>query len=264
MKDDLKKLEKELLDFKNEKTENIEKDNFKKVEKVEKVNDNFTILDMSKYDRPREKMQILGADSLSIEELIAIIIGTGSFNNNALELGHKIHNRLLEENNFLDITIEELMEIKGVGLAKATKIKAGLELGRRLNISQNIKKFSITHPKYVANIFFDELKNEMKEFFYVLLLDTKNKIISKEKISEGSLNASIVHPREVFKPAIKKSSNAIILVHNHPSGDVNPSVEDIHVTNRLLEVGKIVGIKVLDHIIIGDGQYLSLKENNYI
>src|SRR5699024_12091903 len=105
MNGNLKKLEKELLDFKNEKTENIEKDNFKKIEKVEKVNDNFTILDMSKYDRPREKMQILGADSLSIEELIAIIIGTGSFNNNALELGHKIHNRLLEENNFLDITI---------------------------------------------------------------------------------------------------------------------------------------------------------------
>lgn len=272
MKDDLRKIEEELLAFNNSSLKNTEIEILKKSIEIEdkdikgnkEIEDRRTILDMSKEDRPREKMQILGSDSLSIEELIAIIIGTGSLDDNALELGHKIHCRLLEENNFLDITIEELMEIKGVGLAKASKIKAGLELGRRLNISQKLKRFSITHPKYVADVFLDDLNYEMKEYFYILLLDTKNRIISKEKISEGSLNAAIVHPREVFKPAIKKSSNAIILVHNHPSGDISPSVEDINITHRLMEVGEIVGIKVLDHIIIGDGQYLSLKENKYI
>ncbi|WP_100065091.1 RadC family protein [Miniphocaeibacter massiliensis] len=218
------------------------------------------IKDLDLEDRPREKMILYGIDSLSDEELLAIIIGTGTKKHNAVELSKSILLKIKSQANHMDISTDELMEIKGVGLSKSCRILASLELGRRLNIRKNIQEYKINSPTSVANIFRYELEHKLEEYFYILLLDTKNKIISKEFISKGTLNESLVHPREVFKPAIKKSANSIILVHNHPSGDIEPSREDLLITERLLQAGDIIGIKVLDHLIIGDGQFLSFKE----
>lgn len=221
------------------------------------------IKDLKDEDKPREKLAIHGVGYLSDEELLAVILGTGSKKHNAIELARNILNIMKKENNHMDITLNELMEIEGVGISKASKIIAALEFSKRLNIRKSFNEYTINSPNSVANIFMEELRNKLKECFYILLLNTKNRIISKELISEGTLNSSLVHPREVFKQAIKKSANSIILVHNHPSGDITPSKDDIQITKRLVETGKIVGIQVLDHLIIGDGQFLSLKEKEY-
>ncbi len=231
-----------------------------KVENVESVK---TIKEFSVFDRPREKMRDFGPSVLSSEELLAILLGTGSKRQNAIELASKVLNEIKSQNNFNDITLEELMEIDGIGLSKACTIIASLELVKRLNIRQSTKEYKINNPKSLANIFMHQLSKELREHFYIILLDTKNNIISKEEISIGTLNSSLVHPREVFKPAIKKSAKSIILLHNHPSGDVNPSNEDIRLTLRLEEAGRIIGIEVLDHLIIGDGEFLSFKEKSY-
>ena len=231
------------------------------------INDNeykVRIKDIEKFDRPREKLSLYGVNNLSDEELLAIILGTGSKKLNAIELARQILNKIKSQNNHMDITLAELMTINGVGISKASTIVASLELGRRLNIRKNFKEYSINSPDSVANIFMEELGYKLRECFYILLLDTKNKIISKELISEGTLNSSLVHPREVFKPAIKKSANSIILIHNHPSGDVSPSKEDLQITDRLVETGNIIGISVLDHLIIGNGKFLSFKEKNIL
>lgn len=231
------------------------------------INDNeykVRIKDIEKFDRPREKLSLYGVNNLSDEELLAIILGTGSKKLNAIELARQILNKIKSQNNHMDITLAELMTINGVGISKASTIVASLELGRRLNIRKNFKEYSINSPDSVANIFMEELGYKLRECFYILLLDTKNKIISKELISEGTLNSSLVHPREVFKPAIKMSANSIILIHNHPSGDVSPSKEDLQITDRLVETGNIIGISVLDHLIIGNGKFLSFKEKNIL
>ncbi len=221
------------------------------------------IKDFRDNDKPMEKMALNGVDSLSDEELIAIIIGIGSKKHNAVELGSNILDLIKSQVNHMDISVNELMTLDGVGMSKASKIVAAFEISNRLNTRKSLDNCIIDGPSSVASIFMEELRNKLKECFYILLLNTKNKIISKEFISEGTLNSSLVHPREVFKPAIKKSANSIILIHNHPSDDLTPSRDDILITKRLDETGKIVGITVLDHIIIGDGQFLSLKEEKY-
>lgn len=219
------------------------------------------IKDLELEDRPREKLELFGSKYLSDEELLAIILGTGSKNQNAIELARNVLREIKKQANFMDISINELMKINGIGLSKASRIVASLELAYRLNLRKNMKVEIVDSPEVVANLFMYELRNKLKENFYVLLLNTKNGIISRELISEGTLNSSLVHPREVFKPAIKKSANSIILVHNHPSGNVLPSEDDILITNRLVSAGNILGINVLDHLIIGDGDFFSFKEN---
>lgn len=156
------------------------------------------------------------------------------------------------------------METKGVGECKAAQILAAIELGKRLNYKEALNKVKINEPSTIANLYMDEMRYLQKEHFRIVLLDTKNQIIVTEEISVGTLNASIVHPRDVFKAAIKRNSNAIILIHNHPSGDPTPSNEDMNITNRLIDAGNLIGIKVLDHIIIGDNRYVSFKEKNLI
>ena len=160
----------------------------------------------------------------------------------------------------MSATEQELMQIKGIGKAKAKQILAALELAKRLNAPAEAP-YIIRSPRDVAQLMIPEMRYLQVEQFVVLFLNTKNGVIAKETISIGSLSASIVHPREVFKAAIKRSSASIIAVHNHPSGNPTPSAEDIQITNRLVESGKIIGIDVLDHIIIGDGQFYSLKEH---
>lgn len=216
---------------------------------------------MSIYEKPREKIQHKGVNSLSHAELLAVVLQTGTRNETAVELGQRIINDL--PHGLVDlssITIEELMMNNGVGPAKGCQLLAAIELGKRVNSEKRQVIGKINSPTSVVDFFKDQLRHLNRERFLVVFLNTKHMITSYETISVGTLNASIVHPREVFNRAIKRSAASIVLVHNHPSGNPSPSREDKAITSRLREVGELVGIKVLDHIIIADDQYFSFKE----
>lgn len=220
---------------------------------------------MAESERPREKLVQNGASSLSNAELLAILIRTGTKDVSAIELAQRILSMDSEGVKYLaDCTVQELSKIKGIGTTKACQIVSAIEIGRRIAKSAPLQGNQITSPRDVANMFMEEMRYYKKEYFKILLMNTKNVIIATEVISIGNLNASLVHPREVFVRAIKKSAAAIILLHNHPSGNPQPSQEDISITKRLIEAGAIIGIEVLDHIIIGDGCYKSLKELSII
>lgn len=216
---------------------------------------------MPVYERPREKLMKYGPRSLSNAELIAIILSTGTKDKTAIDLARSIICYSNEGLGFLtNCTVEELSEIKGIGLAKSSQIIAAIELGKRISLATRVNNYRIKGPEDVSNLIMEDMRHLKQEHFNIILLNTKNEVMAVENISVGSLNASIVHPREVFLRAIKRSSSSIILAHNHPSGDSQPSKEDILITKRLIEAGKIIGIEVLDHIIIGDNNYCSLKE----
>jgi len=208
------------------------------------------IKDLPDSSKPRERFLKHGKEALSDAELMALILRTGTINENVVEMC----NRLIKEHgleNLFDCSLKELQEIKGIGETKAIQILAISELGKRYNQSKNsITK--ITKAKDVYNYFKDKLKNEKQENFYVLLLNTKNNIIKEELITKGILDSSILHPREVFRPAIKDSAAKIILVHNHPSGDPSPSKEDLNIARKLISLGEELDIKVLDNVIIGN------------
>jgi len=222
------------------------------------------IKEMPTLERPREKMINYGSNTLSNAELIAILIGSGNAKKNAIELSSEIINNFGGLIALTDITHEELTSIRGIGDAKACNILAALELNKRVSAYALKKRLKITSPNDVCNIFMDELRYDKKEKFIIVLLNTKSEIISKELISIGNLNSSIVHPREVYKYAIKKSAASVLFIHNHPSGNPDPSKNDKNITRRLTEVGEIIGINVVDHIIIGNNRYFSFKENNLI
>ncbi|OHB28986.1 MAG: hypothetical protein A2X79_08325 [Desulfuromonadaceae bacterium GWB2_53_15] len=218
-------------------------------------------------ERPREKMLKQGAASLSDAELLALIIRSGdpSTKQSAIDLGREIITNFgcnLRELGHADIA--QIMAIKGMGLAKAAGIKAAFTLAARFQARKLEHLDRFTSPQQVFDYFHHEFRDSRKEYFLILLLDGKNRIIRRVQVSEGSLNQSIVHPREVFNPAVKESAAAVILVHNHPTGDPAPSGEDIAITRRLREAGEIMGIKVLDHIIVGDGEYLSFVERGLL
>lgn len=223
----------------------------------------YTIKDLPKSERPREKLLAHGPDVLSNAELLAVIIRTGTGAETAIE----VSTRLLGMDNrgiryLLDASFNDLTKIKGIGECKAAQIIAAIELGKRIKRIGYYDKVRVTSPEIVAEVLMDEMSCLNKEHFRTVILDTKNQIICIENISIGTLNASIVHPRDVFKAAIKNNGNSVILVHNHPSGDTTPSSEDINITKRLVEGGNLMGIKVLDHLIVGNGTYLSMKEKN--
>ncbi|MBP8763050.1 RadC family protein [Acetoanaerobium noterae] len=222
------------------------------------------IKDIIKEERPRETLLKKGETYLSDSELLAILINNGTRDKSAITLAREIIETSDGIRNLSNITVEELSKIKGIGLAKACRIISALELGRRVSVASEMQKFKISSPQDIGNVYMEELRYKKKEIFRVVLLNTKNVIIGSKDISEGSLNASIVHPREVFLEAIKKSANKMILMHNHPSGDPTPSSEDINITKRLISAGQIVGIEILDHVIIGDGSFYSFKENGQI
>lgn len=227
------------------------------------VERNYTIKDLPISERPREKLYSYGVESLSNAELIAIIIRTGYKDDTALDVAQRILN--LDDKglpHLTNVSLEQLTEIKGIGECKAAQILAAIEIGKRITRWNSHDKIKVTSPSVIANLMMDEMRYLDKEHFNIALLDTKNQVLSVENISIGTLNASIVHPRDVFSMAIKKNANSIILLHNHPSGDPQPSSEDINITHRLVDVGNLVGIKVLDHIIIGDNRYISFKEKN--
>lgn len=225
---------------------------------------NIRIREMNDDERPVEKMIKKGVKYLNNSELLAILIRTGSRNDSAISLSTKILAKTDKGiRGLVDMTIEDLCMIEGIGPTKATIIKAALELGSRVS-GYIPKNYKIKNPWDIYSFYMEEMRYLKKEVFKVVLLNTKNEIISDINISIGSLNYSIVHPREVFTEAIKKSANSIILMHNHPSGNPNPSLEDINVTKRLRKSGEILGIEVLDHVIIGEGVYYSLKEEDDI
>ena len=223
------------------------------------------IKELPSEERPREKLIQYGADTLSNTELLAILIGSGTKEVSAIMLANRI--LALEEEGISYLTNclpEELSGIPGMGMAKSCQIIAAIELGKRIATKPKEKRINIKSPDEVASLFLEDMRYLKKEYFKVLLLNTKNEIIMVDNISIGSLNSSVVHPREVFSTAVRKSACSVIAVHNHPSGNPEPSQTDIDVTKRLVEAGELLGIKVLDHLIIGDGTYVSLKEKMLI
>ena len=218
------------------------------------------IAGVADVDMPREKLERLGPEALRDEELLAILLRTGYEGRNVLEISRGIIKRF-SVSKLVDMDLNKLTAIKGIGQAKAAGLVAGFELAKRgLNQGIGIEP-SITSPVDVLG-FLTDIKDRRKEYFVALFLNARNQVICREDVSVGSLNASLVHPREVFAPAVGSSAASVILAHNHPSGDVTPSREDIELTRRMVQAGEIMGIEVLDHLIVGSERFLSMKEAN--
>ncbi len=223
----------------------------------------ISIKDMPESMRPREKLIAGGENNLSETELLAIIIGNGTTKLSALELAQQILAQHSSLRFLKEASLEELMEHRGIGPAKAVNIKAAIEIGRRISLDIRDKK-SIKSPEDVKNMVMEDMRYLDREYFRVMYLDRKGGLLSMEDVSIGGLHSALVHPREVFKPAIKKSAASVILIHNHPSGDPNPSKEDLELTDNLIKAGKLIGIDVLDHIVIGESTYCSMRSNSLI
>ena len=220
----------------------------------------FTIHDLPISERPRERLQKLGVEALSAQEILALILGRGIAGESVVVTAQRLLSQFGNLKGLAGASVEELSQVKGIGVAKASQIKAAFELANRLEgYSDSGDKALVKTPDEVANLVRGRLKGKKKEYFLALLLDTRSQLIKVSEISVGSLDTSIVHPREVFKEAISASAASVIFVHNHPSGDPEASEDDIKLTRRLAEAGEIMGIDVLDHVIIGDRSYLSLK-----
>lgn len=225
----------------------------------------FTVHDLPLSERPRERLLKLGSEALSAQEILALILGRGVRGESVMVTSQKLLSRFRNLKGVAHASIEELREIDGIGLAKAAQIKAALELSRRLEADDADRPMPVLKsPENVAAAVRSQLRGKKKEHFLVLCLDTRNRLISCRPVSIGSLDTSIVHPREVFKEAVSSSAASVIFVHNHPSGDPEPSKEDIELTRRLVKAGEIVGIEVLDHIIVCDSAFLSLKARNLL
>jgi DNA repair protein RadC len=222
------------------------------------------IRELPSEDRPRERLINYGAQALSTAELIAIILRTGTQKHSALGLAEQVISKFGGLRGVAKASIKELSRVKGIGPVKAVQIAACVELGRRLAARGSDIKPTITSPDDVADMLLPKLRDLTKEQFVALLLDTKHRVIREENVSIGSLNSTVVHPREVFQSAIAHSAAAIVVVHNHPSGDPTPSAEDKQITTRLVESGKILGVEVLDHIILGDNCWVSLKQKGWM
>lgn len=218
-------------------------------------------------ERPREKMLKRGADTLSDAELLALLIRTGdaAAGKSAIDLGRELLIRFNGDLRELgQAELDELQQIKGLGLAKSASIRAAFLLAGRFQARRLALLERFSSPQQVFDYFHHEMRDLRKEVFLVLLLDIKNRIRRKVEISVGSLNQSVVHPREVFTAAIRESAHGLLLIHNHPSGDSTPSEEDKNITRKLREGGELLGIKVLDHIIIGDDSFFSFSEQGFL
>lgn len=229
-----------------------------------------TMKDLPCEERPRERLMALGPESLSNVEILALLIGSGTKTRSAMELALQLLNALGsfgvgngDDNGALarlaSASVEELQSVKGIGPARAALIKAAVELGRRLNLKPSARPY-IRSSADARRLLEESMRHLEKEHFLTILLDSKNRVLGVEVVSVGSLDEAVVHPREVFKAGVRRSAAALMLAHNHPSGDPTPSAEDLAVTARLIEAGRILGIDVLDHLIFGNGRVLSLRE----
>jgi len=231
---------------------------------MSKVEYYLTIKEMPSQLRPRERLLAEGAEVLSDSELLAILLGSGTRSVTAIDLASYILSEFGTLSNLVNATVEELNGFKGIGLAKAAQVKAALELAKRLSNAKTMEPYIIRSPDDVVLLVKEKMRHLDREHFQALLLNTKHHVICRDEVSIGTLNSSTVHPRELFKNAIKKNAAALVLIHNHPSGDPTPSKEDIEVTRRLEKAGKIIGIEILDHIIIGGNSYTSLKAQGHM
>lgn len=221
----------------------------------------FTIRDMCRSQRPREKLRAYGAQRLSTTELLALVLRTGRQGESALGLAARVC-RVCQEGPPEQLTLEHLSRLPGIGLSKACSLLACIELGSRFFGGKKTLVSQLLSPRDVFDALQD-IRGSKKEHFVALFLDTRNQQIEREVVSVGTLNASLVHPREVFEPAVRHLAAQVILAHNHPSGDLEPSDEDLAVNRRLVQAGQIIGIEVVDHIIVTHEAFLSFKEKGY-
>jgi DNA repair protein RadC len=215
-------------------------------------------------ERPRERLLKYGAHNLSDAQLLAILLQTGGGGKSALDLAMEVLNIFGSLHRIEQASQREFTPCKGVGTAKIAQIKAAFEIGRRLHQEPHEKGPFFSSGNDVYLYYHPHLKDLKKEVFHCALLDTKNRIFRDYRVSEGTLTHSLIHPREAFREAIKESAASVIFVHNHPSGDPTPSREDTAITRKLADAGKIIGIKVLDHVIIGDEDYISMMEKGFL
>lgn len=216
-------------------------------------------------ERPREKLLRAGKENLSTTEILAILLRSGTKDRSALELASDLITISPDGIGYLaECRPEELASIRGIGLTKACEILAAVELGKRIDSRPSAKRIRISSAKDIAKIFMERMRYYKKEHFVSLMLNAKGEIIEEANISVGDLCSSTTHPREVFVDAVRRSAGSVVFLHNHPSGDPEPSEADVETTVRLMEAGAILGIPVLDHIVIGDGNYVSMKARGMI
>ena len=239
--------------------------------KKQEKNYSYTIKDLPLEDRPQEKLFRYGPETLSNAELLALIIRTGNKKHTSVELAQSVLNEASRgkntDNSFLNLkklSPQELMEIPGIGESKAAMIVAALSISERMELKSNYVSRKIQCPEDAAEILMNSMKYLDRETFKIIILNTKKEVMAIRTVSTGTVNATIVHPRDVFNIALKELAHTIILTHNHPTGDPNPSPEDINITNTLKEAGEIMKVQVIDHIIIGNDRYYSFLENNLI
>ena len=214
-------------------------------------------------ERPRERFIKYGKENLQTSELISIILSTGTKEKSVIELSNSILNNIDDISELKDITLNKLKKIDGIGEIKAIKLLSAIELGKRVYYDKNLVKIKLNTAKKVFDYLKDNFSDLKQEYFYAIYLDSKKNLIEKRLLFMGTVNESIVHPREIFKYAYLLSASSIICVHNHPSGDTTPSSEDILLTNKLIDIGNLQGIKVINHIIIGK-DYYSFFENGML
>ena len=226
---------------------------------------NVKIKEIPLNDRPMERLINVGANNLSNEELFSILLKTGTKEESAKSVASNLLKEIGDIHNLENLTLEKLKKIKGIGMSKACTILAAIELARRINTSvEKINNLKIDSTDLVYKYYKNILSDKKQEYFYCIFLDSKKRVITDKNIFIGTLNGSLVHPREIFKEAVLNSASSIICVHNHPSGIIEPSKEDILLTKRIVSLGLTMGIPVIDHIIIGKDKYYSFFENNKI
>lgn len=220
----------------------------------------YTIHDLPCEDRPRERLMAYGADGMATAELIAIILGSGMRGKSVLQLSQELLTQFGSLSQLAEASLAELCQVKGMGQAKAVQLKAAISLGLRTGREPRPPRLQIEHPKQAYELLRSGMENETRECVVAALLDARSRLIRTEQISVGTLTESLLEPRNLFLPAIRHQAASIILAHNHPSGDPSPSPDDIRITKSLIEAGKLMEIPVQDHLIIGHGRFVSLRQ----